>query len=243
MRILNKQPPYYLQTDSKWSNFKYSNKDENTNLKESGCGPTAAAMLLSLITGKYITPVDTAKWALENGYKASHQGTYYTYFEPQFKKYGITCKMLNWENTYKKPNHNNHNLAKEEVKKGNYLICLMNKSQWTNGGHFIVVWNWDDLGVSINDPASMKESRLFSSQFTFCNAVKYYWVIYTDINKQTEEEKEMVYKNLESVPEWGRELIKECIDKGLIKGNDKKELYIPDSTLITLQILRNGGII
>lgn len=55
---------------------------ENSTIGDSGCGPTAAAMLLSTLTGKNITPEDTCKWSVDHGYKALDNGTYYAYFGP-----------------------------------------------------------------------------------------------------------------------------------------------------------------
>lgn len=55
---MNKRPVYYMQTDKRWKDVDYSVKGENTNIGESGCGPTSAAMLIETITGKKFTPVD-----------------------------------------------------------------------------------------------------------------------------------------------------------------------------------------
>ena len=88
---MNKQPISYLQTDVRWKNKPYRVSGENTTIGDSGCGPTAAAMLLSTLTGKTITPEDTCKWSVDHGYKALGNGTYYAYFAPQFAAYGIQC--------------------------------------------------------------------------------------------------------------------------------------------------------
>ena len=55
---MNKQPVSYLQTDPRWKNKDYSAKGESTTIGASGCGPTAAAMLIETLTGKTFTPVD-----------------------------------------------------------------------------------------------------------------------------------------------------------------------------------------
>lgn len=100
---MNKKPVSYLQTDARWKNKPYRVKGETSTIGGSGCGPTAAAMLLSTLTGKSITPVETCAWAVEHGYKALHQGTYYGYFAPQFAAFGIKCWQLNWVNAYHNP--------------------------------------------------------------------------------------------------------------------------------------------
>ena len=80
---MNRKPISYLQTDPKWAKKPYRVKGETSTIGDSGCGPTAAAMLLSTLTGKTITPVDTCAWSVAHGYKALGNGTYYAYFAPQ----------------------------------------------------------------------------------------------------------------------------------------------------------------
>lgn len=173
---MNKQPVSYLQTDPRWKNKDYSAKGESTTIGASGCGPTAAAMLIETLTGKTFTPVDACKWSLEHGYKAVNRGTYYAYFAPQFAAHGINCYQLSWTNVYHNPKSSIHDKAFELLKQGYYLIALMKKGNWTSGGHFVVVW-WEDNKVRINDPASTKDSRVNGDINTFRNEAAYYWVI------------------------------------------------------------------
>lgn len=236
---MNKQPVYYLQTDPKWKNLPYRVKGESSTIGGSGCGPTSAAMLIETITGKKCTPVDTCNWSVAHGYKALNQGTYYGYFTPQFKAYGINCWQLSWTNTYHNPKSSIHDEAFNYVKKGYYLIALMKKGTWTSGGHFVVVWGVDDK-IRINDPASTKTNRLNGDPWTFRNEVAYYWVIDPSSykNNKPEEEEEIVtqadfdkmmatylanqakkgttYEEETKAMEW-------AVDTGLIKGNENGE--------------------
>lgn len=66
---MNKKPVSYLQTDKRWKNEPYRVKGENSTIGSSGCGPTAAAMLIETITGKTYTPVDACKWSIDHGYE------------------------------------------------------------------------------------------------------------------------------------------------------------------------------
>lgn len=182
---MNKKPVSYLQTDPRWKSKPYRVKGENATVGDSGCGPTAAAMLIETLTGRTYTPEDACNWSMEHGYKALNQGTYYSYFTPQFAEFGIDCKMLNWTNTYGKPNHPNHQAVVEKLKQGYYAIALMNKGLWTNSGHFVVLW-WQDNKVRINDPASTKEARVNGDIQTFRSQAKYYWLI--DARKFNNEE-------------------------------------------------------
>ncbi len=173
---MNKRPVSYLQTDPRWKNKPYRVPGENSSIGDSGCGPTAAAMLIETITGKTYTPEDACAWSIAHGYKAMRQGTYYAYFTPQFAEFGIDCQMLNWTNTYGKPDHPNHGKVVEKLKEGYYAIALMNKGLWTSSGHFVVLW-WQDGKVRINDPASTRAARVNGDIRTFRSQAKYYWLI------------------------------------------------------------------
>ena len=173
---MNKKPVSYLQTDARWKNKPYRVKGENSTIGDSGCGPTAAAMLLSTLTGKTITPEDTCKWSVDHGYKALGNGTYYAYFAPQFAAYGIKCWQLNWVNAYHNPKATSFDETVKYLKQGYYAIALMKKGTWTGGGHFVVLW-WADDKVRINDPASTKDNRLNGNLATFKNEAAYFWIV------------------------------------------------------------------
>ena len=173
---MNKKPVSYMQTDSRWKNKDYSAKGEKTTIGKSGCGPTCAAMLIETLTGKTFTPADACAWALKKGYKAPNQGTYYSYFVPQFKAYGIACERLNTANIYGNSKSAIHDRAFRLLKEGYYLIACMGKGLWTSSGHYIVVW-WEDGKVRINDPNSTKTARLNGDLTAFKGQVKYYWAV------------------------------------------------------------------
>ena len=173
---MNKRPVSYLQTDSRWKDKPYQVKGETATIGGSGCGPTCAAMLIETLTGRTFTPVDACAWSVAHGYKALNQGTYYGYFVPQFKAFGIKCWQLSWTNVYHNPRSKIHDQALEYLKQGYYLIALMKKGNWTGSGHFIVAW-WENDKIRINDPASTKDRRVNGDINTFRNEAAYYWVV------------------------------------------------------------------
>lgn len=173
---MNKRPVSYLQTDPRWAKLPYRVPGETATIGGSGCGPTCAAMLIETLTGKTFTPADACNWSVEHGFKALNQGTYYSYFVPQFKEFGIGCEQLNGASLYGKPNDAAHTKAFDLLKQGYYLIACMGKGLWTSSGHFIVAW-WEDGKVRINDPASTKDTRLNGDLATFKSQVKYYWAV------------------------------------------------------------------
>ena len=187
---MNKQPVSYLQTDPRWSKLPYRVPGETATIGGSGCGPTCAAMLIETLTGRTFTPEDACNWSVEHGYKALNQGTYYSYFVPQFQAFNIACQQLNSVNLYGNSKSAIHDRALELLKCGYYLIACMGPGTWTAGGHFVVVW-WEDGKVRINDPASTRQERLNGDLNTFKSQVKYYWAVDArDYNKNTTEEDE-----------------------------------------------------
>ena len=231
---MNKKPVLYLQTDPLWKNVSYSAPGESTTIGRAGCGPTCAAMLLTTLTGREITPVDTCAWALDHGYKAKGQGTYYAYFKPQFAAYGIGADQLSWTKTYGKPDSEIHDRAFEMLKEGYYLIACMGKGLWTSSGHFVVAW-WEDGKVRILDPASTKDSRVNGDIETFRSQVKYYfWV---DARKYNEEDEDMTDEKFDelmqrwlarqdSLPadDWAKQHIDQAVRLGITDGSAPKGL-------------------
>lgn len=126
------KPISYLQTDLKWKNHNYSAKGEKKTIGSAGCGVTVAAMVIATLKDRNVTPITTAEWSMEHGYKALNQGTYYTYFVPQFNQYDITCKRLNQSNLYGKSSSSAHTEALNALRKGNWVIACMGKGNWTS---------------------------------------------------------------------------------------------------------------
>lgn len=242
---MNKQPINYLQIDKRWKTLPYRVKGETSTIGGSGCGPTSAAMLIETLTGKIFTPIDACKWSVDHGYKALNQGTYYSYFVPQFKEFGISCKQLLTSRLQNKPDHPIHGQVKGYLEDGYYVIALMGPGLWTSGGHFIVVWAWDEI-VHINDPASTRAARLRGDPELFKKQVRNYWLV--DAREYNKGDDEMLsyeqWKNymdryrteLGQAPaaDYAKESIEACIKAGIMKNigtDDKPSIDRPESSL------------
>ena len=193
---VNKQPVSYLQTDLRWKNKPYQVKGETATVGGSGCGPSCAAMVIETLTGQTCTPLDACNWSVAHGYKAKGLGTYYGYFAAQFKAFGIACKQLLGARLSHQPAHPVHDQVKQYLADGYYAIALMGpkdiknnvRGTWTKGGHFVLLWAWDDK-VRINDPASTKAERLNGDSKTFRREVRNYWLIDArDYNKGDDDD-------------------------------------------------------
>lgn len=212
-----KQPINYKQTDPKWKNKPYALKGETSTIGGAGCGPTSVADLLSTFINKNITPETECNWALNHGYKAFKQGTFYNYIEERLNSFSkFNCVRMNYNNLHNNPNSSIHNTALNFLKKtGTCLIACMGKGPWTSSGHYILVWGYNKETdcVLINDPASSKTSREVAKFNIFKQTVKYYWKItINNYNEEKDDEEMDVNKITEvdanSILEKARDLLR-----------------------------------
>lgn len=232
---MNKQPVSYLQTDPRWGNLDYSAPGEKTTIRASGCGPTAMAMVLATWADPSVNPQNECAWALAHGYKAPHSGTYYGYFEPAGKRFGLKVYRLNYSNIYGNSRSAYHAQARDALDRGDLVIACMGKGNWTSSGHYVLVYGVKDGIVYINDPASTKKSRTQGSYALFVQQVKYYWVIERpesmkedgDMTKEEvkaivaevlEEREEKIYNTVEEVPDWARPTVQKLVDQKRLLG-------------------------
>lgn len=176
---MNSQPVSYLQTDKQWAAQSYAVKGEVTTVGASGCGPTAMAMVLATWADSRVTPATECAWALAHGYKALKHGTYYAYFVPAARRYGLTCTQLNGASIYGQPGSGFHETVLAAVKAGDLVIACMGPGNWTRSGHFVLLWDVDvqrDIAY-VNDPASTLARRTRGSWKLFKSQVKFYFRI------------------------------------------------------------------
>ncbi len=237
---MNRQPVSYLQTDPRWRDRPYAAPGEKTTIGGSGCGPTAMAMVLATWADPGVTPETECAWALAHGYKARGQGTYYSYFVPAARRYGLDCRQLNSVSLYGNSGAPVHDEAKEALERGDLVIACMGPGAWTGSGHYVLVWGTGGGTVYINDPASTSPARTAGRYGTFREQVKYYWTVKAPEGKETDMTEEQiralvreevdrrleagaepVYRTLEEVPAWGREAVRRRLDAGALQGTGK----------------------
>ena len=142
---------------------------------------------------------------MTHGYKALNQGTYYTYFIPQLSEYGITYQRINTSNLYVQSSSTAHTEALNALKRGNWLIACMDVENWTSSGYFILLYQYDNGYVCINDPASTSAARTKNTWDLFAKQVKCLWtvtvpigpdmpIISSSVNNQLETSIEMLGK-------------------------------------------------
>lgn len=231
---MNKKPPVYLQTDPKWKDIRLDCNGGTMSIGGGGCGPTSAAMLIELVTGKKCTPVDAMRWCCQNGYVYANQGTSYDAFKPLFAEYGIDCGMiptvcLSTESPVR-------GIVEDMLKRGYSFIVLMKKGNWTKNGHYIVVY-WAAGKIFINDPASLRPDRVNGKPEDFWSTAKYFWWVDTrsvNVPKNESEDEDMTgedifnrlneYLKTKPIPTWARKEYQEAIDMGITDGSAPMQL-------------------
>lgn len=137
--------PLFIQWDSRWGYSPYG----NDNIGISGCGPTCLSMVIySLTRNEAATPDAIANFSMAGGYYVPDVGTAWSLMTDAAVQYGLDTTQIPVEEA----------VIKEYLDSGHMLICSMSAGDFTDAGHFIVVWGYDENGFSINDPFSTANS-------------------------------------------------------------------------------------
>lgn len=162
------RPGFYKQTDSRWFNYSCSTKDGGKpTLGAHGCGATTCANVLSVLKGSKWTPKRLFKWACVNGYMTSNQGLYW----------GGIVAMLKLGGVSKVKETTSDEEARKALDHGDWVIALMGKGNWTNGGHFVLAYELKDGFVHVSDPASFASGRAKAPWSLMASQNIKYWII------------------------------------------------------------------
>lgn len=131
---------YYSQIDNRWKNKLYSSVGNTAQtIGTSGCGPAAAAMVVSSIKGN-ITPDQMADLYMKYGYRSANQGTYWSAF-----KWTANVFDIGYSEYYKLDD------AIAKLKDNHYIIASCNQWLFTYGGHFVVLVGIEGNYIKIFD--------------------------------------------------------------------------------------------
>ena len=180
-------PVWYLQIDTRWNTKWYRVRKETSTIGGAGCGPSSMAMVISTLKAPGTTPVETCAWSQRRGYKAYLSGTYDSYFRAHGKATGIAVTQLSTtsrSNMSKAKAQVYDTMAMNAIKRGDFVIALMGKGNWTKVGHFVLWYGMEGNNVLIRDPASTAAGRAKNTLTLFKSQVKRYWVISVPGNKK-----------------------------------------------------------
>ena len=152
------RPPDFKQYDSRWAAKMYSShNDKSQTMRSSGCGPTAMADIAAHWWDPAVTPYDLALKALAWGCRTYDSGTAASFFGKCAAHYGAS---------------DYHSTASVDeaiscLRSGGLVIAnfgpgTKGKSswqKWTKGGHYCLLWAYENGVFLIHDPASSSDKR------------------------------------------------------------------------------------
>ena len=132
---------YFNQGDSAWNQNGYC-------IAKAGCGPTSMAVVITSLTGKWVTPLDTAIWGYQHGFY-SREGSAHEMIPAMAAAYGLRCQGAGTD----------YQAIKKALKEGKPVVCLMGPGYFTRGGHFMVLVAIDNNDcVTVADVGSRTRS-------------------------------------------------------------------------------------
>lgn len=132
---------YFNQGDSAWNQNGYC-------IAKAGCGPTSMAVVITSLTGKWVTPLDTAIWGYQHGFY-SREGSAHEMIPAMATAYGLRCQGVGTD----------YQAIKNALKAGKPVVCLMGPGYFTRGGHFMVLVAIDNNDcVTVADVGSRTRS-------------------------------------------------------------------------------------
>ena len=162
---------YFSQNDNSWGRKNYVNA--GGTIASSGCGPTSLAMVLSTITGQYITPDQVAEQSTSLGFACS-AGTSWGAMTKIPELAGISNTLIKGSAGYDGDRigigNDKYNQVKQLLSSGVPMILSgkrlsstnINDSPFTTGGHFVVAMGMSGDKIIINDPRGEKYSKAYS---------------------------------------------------------------------------------
>lgn len=123
-------------------------------IADSGCGPTAMAMVVSSFLNEEHDPVELAEYAMQKNHYVNGVGTAHAFFADAAKKYGFTVREVSKKN---------YEEVLTALNRGDSLVIApMGKGPFTDKGHFILLTGTDGENVMVQDPGSEKRSKTWN---------------------------------------------------------------------------------
>ena len=143
--------PVYSQSDSRWGSDAYNMGQDDATMADTGCGPTAMAMIASGMTGQDVTPPEMASLAEATGDR-DETGTNWNFIGKAANAYGV--------NTTEQVNPSADFIA-SELSQGKPMILSgvsgggsgsSDRSPYTKSGHYVVADKIEGNRVRVKNP-------------------------------------------------------------------------------------------
>jgi len=138
--------PLFMQWDQRWGYMEYGNDMAGLT----ACGPVCLAMVAyHFLRSDSVTPDKIIQFAIDNGYCAPGNGSYWSLIDMGGAQLGLDVTAL----------YVQEEVAINNLNNGNPIICIMGPGDFTTGGHFIVMTGVEDGLIRVNDPNSYANSE------------------------------------------------------------------------------------
>lgn len=155
--------PLLLQWDERWGYNQYA----GDLMAISGCGPTCLSMVcIYLLNDVKYSPKYVAEFSEMNGYSIDGNGSSWSLISEGGRKLGLDVTEI--------PLDENRIIRNLSV--GNPIICIMGPGDFTSSGHFIVMTEYIDGKVKINDPNSIVRSEKLWNLSDIKDQIRNLWV-------------------------------------------------------------------
>ena len=156
--------PLFMQWDRQWGYMEYG-------LDLAGltaCGPVCLSMVAYYyLRDDGVSPDNVMRFAVENGYCAPGDGSYWSLIYEGGEELGLEVTQLDVEKT----------AVMAHLEAGEPVICIMGPGDFTASGHFIVMVGVEDGAIRINDPNSYHNSRKLWDFDAICGQIRGLWAV------------------------------------------------------------------
>lgn len=154
--------PLLMQWDTRWGYESYG----ASYIACAGCGPTCLSMVLLYLTDNTeYSPLAVARYAEENGYYITGQGTSWDLMRSGAAHFGLDSQELSLSEAQ----------MKWAIDQGLPIICSVGPGDFTAEGHFIVITGYTNEGFTVNDPNSILRSEMVWSYDRLKWQIKNLW--------------------------------------------------------------------
>lgn len=138
--------PLFIQWDERWGYVPYG----DGVIANTGCGPTCLSMVcVYLLDDPELSPVYVAEFSENNGFCEPGNGSAWTLISEGGWYLGLDVEELPLV----------EGIVADELLAGHPVICVVSVGDFTDGGHFIVMTEYIDGKIKINDPNSVENSQ------------------------------------------------------------------------------------
>ena len=155
--------PLLLQWDERWGYYEYG----ADVMGLSGCGPTCLSMVsIYLLQDTNYDPKYVAEFSEANGYCVPGSGSAWALIPEGGKDMGLDVEELSL----------NEDAIVQNLEQGNPIICVMGPGDFTTSGHFIVMVDYVDGKIKVNDPNSRERSEKLWEYADIKGQIRNLWV-------------------------------------------------------------------